>query len=64
MDLRTKLATQIGTLVLTNIELNDMIETMHTQAKEREEKLASVQKAFDEAVDKRDTPSGAPSPVN
>ena len=53
MDLRTKIAAQVGNLLISNIELTDQLEEMHAQnvaQKQRADKLQAEAEAAAKAA--------------
>lgn len=62
LDIRSKLALQLGTLVLTNIELAHQLEGANTAVAQQRARADQLQAKHDAAVDARDVPSGAPAP--
>jgi hypothetical protein len=63
MDFRTRIANQMGSLLLANLEAVQATEDAQVAIAQKDAQLAEAQAKFDAAVDKRDDPSGAPAPA-
>lgn len=63
LDIRSKLALQLGSLMLANIEIGHQLEGAQAQISAMQaDAKAAAQANHDTAVEARDMPSGAPAP--